>query len=126
MQLASKSTSRKLFVGILSFNIPVIVYVWTWTLQAHEGGETPGECLDLNTRLQELKFPLLCMFTTFKPSIAKIPVSQQTYVFMYSVGQKVNPIFFIVMLLKNIFLNIHEQEYDILYTAFAVICVNIL
>jgi len=81
MKLASKSTARKLFAGILLFNVSVIiVHVWTWTLQTREGSKTPGECLDLNTRLQQLEFPLLCMFTTVKPSIAKIPVSLQTYV----------------------------------------------
>jgi len=45
---------------------------------------------------------------------------------MYSVGQKVNPHLFHCYVVKNIFWNIHEQEYDILYTAFAVIRVNIL
>ena len=76
MRLASESTARKLFLGILLLNIPIIVvFVTMWTLQAFEGDKLSGECLDFKTRVQQLEFPLLCMFTTFKPSVAKIPVS---------------------------------------------------
>ena len=73
MRLAVRSRARKLFIAVLLFDIPIVtVYLSTvWTM--HDGDKTPAECSDLS--LQQLEYPLLCMFTTFKPSAEKIPVS---------------------------------------------------
>ena len=77
MRLAIRSTAKKLFVAMLLFNIPIVtVYLTTmWTMQTYDSDKTPAECLDLSLRLQKLEYPLLCMFTTFKPRVEKIPVS---------------------------------------------------
>ena len=77
MRLAIRSTAKKLFVAMLLFNIPIVtVYLANmWTMQTYDSDKTPAECLDLSLRLQQLEYPLLCMFTTFKPRVEKIPVS---------------------------------------------------
>ena len=74
MQLARTSTARRLFVGIVSFNVCLLIYLLipTWTMQTDDN--TPTECEDFNTHLHQLEVPLLCMFTTFKPKTAKNPV----------------------------------------------------
>jgi len=82
LQQERTSTTRRLFFFIVWFNVGLLIWllIAKWTVRTSH--ITTKECEDFNTLLRQLKVPLLCMFTTFKPNIAKIPVNM--YFLTYS------------------------------------------
>jgi len=74
-QASKKSTARRLFVGIISFNAVLVMSVaFKWTVLSDN---KTTEYAHSNASLHQLEHPLLCMFTTFKPDAAKTPVNVQ-------------------------------------------------
>jgi len=52
-----------------------VVYISTWTVTEQTVAKSSSRCVDFNKHLRQRKLPLLCIFTTFKPTAEKIPVS---------------------------------------------------
>jgi len=85
MRRPSKSISLTLFVGIVSFNVVLLIcVVFKWTLRTHNKTASPYTYRYLNSRLHQHEFPLLCMFTTFKSDAAKMPVNMYFLHLTYS------------------------------------------
>jgi len=72
-QASQKSTARRLFVGIISFNAVLVISVaFKWTVLSDN--KTTAYMYS-NASLHQPEYPLLCMFTSFKPDAAKTPVN---------------------------------------------------
>jgi len=82
MQLVRTSTARRLFVGVVVFNMGLVcLLVATWSVRSDNNNNKNNHnnatetCEEFSTYLHRRQVPLLCMFTTFKPNTAKIPVN---------------------------------------------------
>ena len=85
MGASRKSAMQKLFVGAVLFHAVLLlisVPIWTVITAPRTYDKTRTECLDM--RNTQRRSPLLCMFTTFKPTTAKIPVRMDRNVHRYA------------------------------------------
>jgi len=76
-----ESRARRLFFGILSFNVCIVIcllasvkFVKKLTVRTNNETLTSESVNFSTTSLPQPHSPLLCIFTTFKPTTAKIPV----------------------------------------------------
>jgi len=83
MHDAHNSSTRRLVVRVMLISYLLscleilVVYIWTRTEQTC--AKCWSRCVDFNEHLRQLKMPLLCIFTTFKPRTEKIPVSMSAW-----------------------------------------------